>query len=110
MEAQWARCRPWLEPAMRDGWTAERVRAEVEAGRAQLWPGARSAVVTEVTRDLHLWLAGGALDELLRMQPSAQAHARAWGCERMTLIGRPGWRRVLAPHGWRHLNMLVKDL
>jgi len=80
--------------------------AELTAGQAQLWAGARCALVTQCVRDpsglsLHVWLAGGDLDEILALRPGLEAWGRAMGCTRLTLNGRKGWARVLRPHGFR---------
>lgn len=106
----WDQVAPFLEPALADGWTLEQVRREVDAGMAQLWIGNGAASVTEAqtNRDFHFWLAGGSLDELLNMHASAEEHARAWDCERMTLRGRDGWIKPLKALGYQ--VMLVKDL
>src|SRR3954470_6587026 len=103
-EAEWRRCRPWLEAALEyDGgfYGIEDIRAEVEAGEAQFWPGERSAVVTQVwpfpkVRALHYWLAGGELSELRdTLQPTIEAWAAGQGCTRAIIAGRRGWLRTL---------------
>jgi len=91
-------------------WTPERVLGEVLAERAQFWPAPNAAAVTEINKDLHIWLGGGDKAELLAMTRSAAEHAKAWGCDRLTLEGREGWERVLAPLGFRRVVLLVKDL
>lgn len=97
------RCIPFLEAALgyADGThTVDDVRAAIEGGKAQFWPGEKSAVVTEILtfprkKVCHYWLAGGDLDELLDMEPSIETWAKAIGCESMTIAGRPGWHRAL---------------
>jgi len=103
----WAAARAWLLPALRpeDGTEGELV-AEIVAGRAQLWTGARSAMVTRLLaaparRCIHAWLAGGDLDEILALVPGMEAWARTQGCTHATVNGRPGWRRALASQGYR---------
>lgn len=91
-----------------DDWTLEAVIAEVEAGRAHLWPGERSAGVTSGGRDLRIWLAGGDLRELLRMQESVEAWARAMGFASLSIVGRPGWDRIMKARGYR--PALIKEL
>jgi hypothetical protein len=108
LAAHWARARPLLARAARGPRGLEAAERAVAEGRAWLWPGRRSAAVSEVTRDFHIWLAGGELAELLEMERSACAWARALGCDRMTLIGRRGWSRVLKDY--RTETLLVKDL
>ena len=94
-----------------DGSTIYDVRADVNAGRALLWPGQDSAAVTSESHEMVLWLAGGRLAELLEMEKSAEAFARQRGFNRMCVEGgRPGWRRALKQAGYRELTTLVKDL
>ena len=40
-----------------------------------------------------------------------EAWARAEGCRRVLVIGRPGWERVLAPEGYAPLaRIIAKEL
>lgn len=96
------RCRQWVEAALEySGGTHsfEDIAAGVLSGRFQLWPAAKSVVVTEIVvypklKDLHIFLAGGDLEELKGMQPSVEAWGAQLGCSRVTLTGRKGWVRV----------------
>ena len=80
----WARCRPYLQAALEHASGThgiEDVAQLVEEGRAQFWPGARCAVVTEFydypkLRACNFWLLGGDLTELLAMLPAIEAWAR----------------------------------
>lgn len=116
----WARAAPWLQAALAHaGETHELsdVRVLVEAGDAQLWVGARAAMVTVIEDDprerrLLIWLAGGDLEELVRgLRPAAEAWARGQGCRRALIIGRAGWERALAPEGYAPLaRIIAKEL
>ena len=93
------------------------VAAMVEAGEARLWCGVASALVTLLEDDpgerrLLLWLAGGDLGELVRsLRPQAEAWAKAQGCRRVLIVGRPGWERALAPEGYAPLaRIIAKEL
>lgn len=111
----WDRCRGWLLPALTDGTEAD-LLADLAKGRAQLWEGRTAAFVTQCIHEpagptLHAWLAGGELRELLAMIPGIEAWGRTQGCERATVTGRPGWRRVLSKFGYRQIgDELVKGL
>ena len=78
----------------------------VMADEAQFWPGEQSAVITEVlnlpkVKALHVWLAGGEMDELInKMLPAVEAFARAAGCNRLSIAGREGWERMLRGKGY----------
>jgi hypothetical protein len=109
----WARCSPYLERALArtgDGETLPMVEQAITEERAWFWPTAKSAAVMQITKDCHFWLAGGDLGDLLSHYAEAERWAAQHGCDRMTLRGRPGWQRTLAPLGFRPLTYLVKDL
>lgn len=100
----WAEWRSWLLPALRDGGEEDLVR-DLLAGAAQLWPGQRSAMVTQVVPEgagltLHVWLAGGKLADILSLKPGIEAWARAHGCSHVTVDGRRGWERLLRSDGF----------
>lgn len=113
---EYQRARPWLLKALAfEGDPEDELIAKLRAGQAQLWLGERSAMVTDVTaspkgRALHVWLAGGALDELLSMIPGVFAWARTMGCCEVTIEGRSGWARVLKPYGFAGDVLLRKAL
>jgi hypothetical protein len=74
-------------------------------GRMQIWPAKQSCAVTEVIqyarkKVLHVFLAGGDLDEIVAGLESAVAWGRTQGCTGLTMSGRKGWERVLAKHGF----------
>lgn len=74
------------------------VYQRIEAGRAELHVGNRSAVVTQNLsngKHLHYWLAGGHLDELKEIERDVSAIAKARGYEKVTIAGRRGWLRSL---------------
>lgn len=100
----WLRCRRWLVRALEDATEAE-LLAELAAGRAQLWPGERAAMVTTLQigpegRSCHVWLGGGDLAELIAMAPGLEAWARQQGCDFASVNGRKGWARALKRRGF----------
>lgn len=100
MTDDWTRAAPLLEPALDGSYTLDDVRAELAAGRAQLWTLPQSAVVTQVhhyprLRVLRVWLAGGDLDELRRNTHRLDDVARQFGCDAVELEARKGWSRVM---------------
>lgn len=101
--------RPELEAALAYGdgtHTYDDVRAMIERGDAQFWPGPASCIVTEVIgfprrKILNLFLAGGKIDELHAMLPLVLAWGTAQGCDGARLAGRRGWGRTFLRHeGW----------
>ena len=93
--------RPHIEAALKYAGGTHKFDDVIESIRQdkmQFWPGARSAVVTEIVvhpqmRSLHYFLAGGDLDELKLMRPMIEAWGKSVGCTRVTLAGRKGWER-----------------
>lgn len=78
----------------------------LRTGRARLWMGEGAVLATELAAEagetcLHVWLAAGRLEAVLALRPGLEAWARGAGCSRITLDGRRGWSRVLAPFGYR---------
>lgn len=120
IQREFERCAPWLQGALDHAGrlTLDDVAARLEANTAALWPADRSVIVTELDdygpdlREIHVWLGGGDLGELLNFQRErAEAQARGWGCHRATITGRPGWVRALKRHGYRVQSVtLAKDL
>ena len=109
--------RQWLEPALDRGGnthTFDDVMAEIEAEKMQLWTGPKGAAVTLIydyplKRVLHVFLAGGELEQVKDFVPSMEVWVRAMGCTEMTLAGRRGWSRVL--DGWKPvLDVLAKEI
>jgi len=120
VEAEWARCAPWLEAALDHAGRTHSlsdVKAAIGRGEARFWPGERSGLVALVETDpgerrLLIWLAGGAREELeTELLPRVEAWGRANGCRRALVIGRAGWERTLKSKGYAPLARIVgKDL
>lgn len=117
IQSELLRCRKWIEAALEySSGTHEFVDVVdgVLTGKMQLWPGERGCLVTEIVsyprkKVLHIFLAGGKLDQLLDMYDAVSAFGQMNGCDRMTLAGRPGWRKVL-PEWSRDFTVLGIDL
>jgi hypothetical protein len=85
----------------------------IVTGRMQLWPAPRGCAVTEIViypkkKVLHVFLAGGEMDQLFDMIDGAAKWGRAQGCTSMTLAGRLGWQRAMKPLGW-DAKMIVME-
>ena len=104
-----------MVPALIDA-TEDEALALLRGGKAQLWPGERGAFVTyclktEERREMHVWLAGGHVHDLLAMIPGMAAWGRAMDCTHATVNGRKGWARVLQRYGFEeHDGQLRKAL
>lgn len=106
----------WLEAALEYSGgthTYEDVINGVVAGRMQLWPAERGCAVTEIViyprkRVLHVFLAGGEMDQILDMINSAVEWGKGQGCTGMTVAGRPGWARVLGKYGYKPVMTVLE--
>ena len=81
---------------------------------AKLHAGEKSAIVTQILtmpsgRQLHFWLAGGDLDELVKMEKELVFEARKDGIKKVSVIGRAGWLKKL-PNYKDAGRILVKDI
>ena len=85
-------------------------------GTFQFWPGDKSAIITEVQiypqkKTMHIFLAGGDLNELLEMEKSVRAFAETIGCNSMSISGRRGWLRIFERDGWEEIcTTIAKEL
>jgi len=88
----------------------------VVRGDFQFWPGDKSAIITEIqiypqTKVMHIFLAGGDLEELLQMEKSVRAYAQTIGCNSMSISGRRGWLRIFERDGWKEVcTTIAKEL
>jgi hypothetical protein len=96
--ALFMRAMPLLQRALTDAPMCE-VYEAYKAGTAQLWlafdgENLRAACVTQSGEDLHFWLCGGDGCDW-RALGDGIAEAARGRFKRMTIDGRPGWRRLL---------------
>lgn len=122
---EWVRCSPWIEAALEHCNGTHRIEDVAQLVLTDpdtaFWPGQRSAIVAQLSRhprliQLHLWLCGGDLRELLDMLPTIEAHGVLHGATMFTTGGRlkngkSGWGRVLKSRGYApRWEICVKDL
>lgn len=102
--AEFDRCAEFLAPSVEryafGNHDLEDLKALTLAGKMQLWPGQRSALLTEIVQHpartgLHVTYGGGDLDELRAMSVPLREWAKRQGCDHMTCAGRKGWARAL---------------
>lgn len=102
--AEFDRCAEFLRPSVErysfGNHDMGDLKAFVMAGKMQLWPGERSALLTEIVQHpartgCHVAYGGGDLDELRAMAPRIREWARSVGCDHLTCAGRKGWARAL---------------
>jgi hypothetical protein len=98
------RCRPWIDEALQWSGGTHDFLDIVEAvldDRMRLWSRPDACIVGQIVVHpkktvLHLFLAGGNLRTLRKMQPDVQAWARGQGATLISISGRPGWTKALA--------------
>ena len=89
-------------------------QARQGGGQGRLLDHALFAVVTQelnlpTGRQLHFWLAGGDLNELIKIEQDVEHAAKARGIRRISIIGRRGWQRKL--DGFNEAGVvLTKDI
>ena len=101
------RCRPWIEAALDYSRThdfGDIVKA-CFAGEMQLWAGPDACLVTQIVtfpkrKVLHVFVAGGEMEAVLRRSDDVVEWGKAQGCQDLTLTGRMGWQRVLKQRGY----------
>jgi hypothetical protein len=92
----------------------EDIHQGIAEGRYLLWPGVRSAILTEIIeyprqRTLHFFLAGGNIAELEAMVPGIIEWGRSKGCTSASLTGRMGWSRsfLTRTEGWKSTAVVM---
>jgi hypothetical protein len=103
------RCREWIESALDKGGNTHsfiHIVDGVISGNMQLWSGPKGCAVTEIVvypnkKVLHVFLAGGKLEQITDMHEDAVKWGKAQGCVGMSLAGRPGWKKALKEFGWK---------
>ena len=113
------RCRTWIEAALAlSGGTHvwDDIVSGIYSGKMQFWPAQNACAITEIityprNKVLHIFLAGGEMEQIVDMDESAVEFAKQQGCTGMTIAGRRGWARVLLNKGWTEaFTTLSKDI
>ena len=109
------RCEKWIQDALDVGGNTHDFRHIVDSvisGHMQLWAGEKGCAVTEIVvypnkKVLHVFLAGGEMQQITDMEEDAVKWAKAQGCSGMTLAGRFGWKKVLKDYGWKPAMLVL---
>ena len=106
--SQWARFRDQFAESMGEGfWTIEDLEQKIAHRRAFFFPGKNAALVGQIEvypggeRVFQFLWAVGDVDELVTLVPGCEALARMMGCTAMLIEGRPAWKRVMEPQGYK---------
>ena len=116
-QEQWERSKPYIEKAMKyqDLYTIDDVCSKIEDGSFLLWPGTRSAMVTEFVdfpqkRVCNLIFCGGDYKELKEITDHVEIFAKKMNCSALYGGGRKGWLKKIKHLGWRSEYVIRKDL
>ena len=116
-QEQWERSKPYIERAMKyqDLYTIDDVCSKIEDGSFLLWPGTRSAMVTEFVdfpqkRVCNLIFCGGDYKELKEITDHVEIFAKKMNCSALYGGGRKGWLKKIKHLGWRSEYVIRKDL
>lgn len=116
-ELQWDYCKQFIEPALKhqDSYTIDDIEDKIREGLFHLWPGERSAIVTQFVlfpqmKGLNILFCGGDFEELQEMLPYIEDFARRGGIKRLYGGGRKGWIRKLKHLGFEKEYLIKKDL
>lgn len=107
----YSRLKPKIREALGDeGYDFDWLDPRLLNGRAQIWLGERSALITEV--DAWTIAAAGDQQELIgTLRPQAEEWGRRVGLSQVIIEGRKGWQRRLEPLGYLPINgRLRKEL
>jgi hypothetical protein len=91
------------------------IKEKIRAGEMFIWPNKDSVIITEFAeypryRVLSINLVAGNYKEVIEMLPSLEEFAKQCDCKKIIGGGRKGWIRKLKPHGFKEMNLLVKEL
>jgi len=110
----WERWKPEFAKAMDGSFhTIDALESMIFKGAAQLWPGAKAAIVTQIVsypgeKALQgLWAAGD-LAEVRALIPGVEAYGRLLGCTSVLVEGQAGWVRALKDMGYAPLSVTVR--
>lgn len=92
------------------GSSLKEVFADIVEGRAHLWTGENSALVTQFVPTQSIWHAGGEMADLIGTVQRAWPIMQANGATTLSISNtRKGWSRVLKEHGFVEENVLVLE-
>ena len=87
------------------------IQLAVEDYHAQVWENGKACLITRIVPfkdpakppEVHIILATGELEAALEVADFVEEWARQAGASGLSLIGRPGWLRVLPDRGWKEV-------
>ena len=105
-EVEWDRCKHWIAEAVKhqDFYTIEDIKDKIKVGMFHLWPGKKSAMVTELVTfpqgtSIKLLFCGGDYSELEEMLPSYRNV-----CKRIRMQTLIWWRKKRMVRKIKHLG------
>lgn len=116
LDEEMLRCKKWIQDPLDKGGNTHKFEDIVEgvkSGHMQFWPAKKACLVTEIIvypnkKVLHVFLAGGNLEEIVDVEKSLVKWGKAEGCGSMTLSGRKGWKKVFQNDGWKEKHIFLE--
>ena len=116
-EIEWERCKPYIAKAVKhqDSYTIDDIEDKIRGGIFHLWPGKKSAYITEFVmfpqlNAMNLLFCGGDYKELEEILPHIEEFAKKAGIKRLYGGGRKGWIRKIKHLGFETEHLIRKDL
>ena len=99
-------------------YTMDWLDLQILNGPVGFWGNEKAALIAEIkeyptgARDVHCLIAAGEMSEIVEtLAPKALAWGAAQSCIAGLVESRPGWAKILKPHGWEaHQQTLRKEL
>ena len=116
-QEEWIRTKPLIAKAVKhqDAYTIDDIEDKIRGGIFHLWPGKKSAYITEFVmfpqlKAMNVLFCGGDYKELEEMLPYIEEFAKKAGIQRLYGGGRKGWTRKLKHLGFEQDYIVKKDL
>lgn len=116
---EFRRCEQWIEAALEYSHGTHDIKDIFEAvanNTVEFWPGQKCALISQVVqypkkRMVHIFLAGGDIDEIKEIETHITEWAKSQGCSGLSLTGRPGWTKsFLRDIGYRNTQVqMIKE-
>lgn len=116
-QEEWIRTKPLIAKAVKhqDAYTIDDIEDKIRNGIALLWPGKKSAMVTEIIPfpqmlSMNILVFAGNFKEFEEMFKQIETYAKEAGIKRLYGGGRKGWIRKAKHLGIKQEVLLSKDL
>ena len=116
-EIEWDRCKPYIAKSIKyqDSYTIDDVEDKIRHGIFHLWPGKKSALVTEIIPfpqmlSMNILVFAGNFKEFEEMFKHIETYAKKAGIKRLYGGGRKGWLKKISHLGFKSEHLISKEL